>query len=155
VELEAAGEAERGEEEGAPGVVGGGDDERGERVADALLGFVHGGERERVHGEGEGVEEGEGREGGALLDARGALGGLLRARRRSGRLPRFEKVIPEAPIRQWVCSLPWRLRVLLGYDRELCADVLEAFVVELSPPFGAGRRRRSGCGDGRGRTRAR
>ncbi len=43
-----------------------------------------------------------------------------------------EKVIPEVPVRQWVCSLPWRLRVLLGYDRRLCAEVLEAFVVELS-----------------------
>ena len=43
-----------------------------------------------------------------------------------------QKVIPEVPVRQWVCSLPWRLRVLLGYDRQLCADVLEAFVVELS-----------------------
>lgn len=42
-----------------------------------------------------------------------------------------EKVIPEVPVRQWVCSLPWRLRVLLGYDRRLCADVLEALVVEL------------------------
>jgi hypothetical protein len=47
-----------------------------------------------------------------------------------------QKVIPEVPVRQWPAggraSLPWRLRVLLGYDRRLCADVLEAFVVELS-----------------------
>jgi len=43
-----------------------------------------------------------------------------------------EKVIPEVPVRQWVCSLPWRLRVLCGYDRKLCAEVLEAFVLELS-----------------------
>ena len=43
-----------------------------------------------------------------------------------------ERVIPEVPVRQWVCSLPWRLRVLLGYDRRLCAAVLEAFVIELS-----------------------
>jgi hypothetical protein len=42
-----------------------------------------------------------------------------------------EKVIPEVPVRQWVCSLPWRLRVLVGYDRRLCADVLKAFIVEL------------------------
>ena len=35
-------------------------------------------------------------------------------------------------LRQWVCSLPWRLRVLCGYDRRLCAEVLEAFVLELS-----------------------
>jgi hypothetical protein len=40
-------------------------------------------------------------------------------------------VLPEAPIRQWVCSLPWGLRALCGYDRELCAEVLGAFVEEL------------------------
>ena len=43
-----------------------------------------------------------------------------------------EKVIPEVPVRQWVCSLPWRLRVLCGYDRSLCTEVLDAFMVELS-----------------------
>ncbi len=43
-----------------------------------------------------------------------------------------ESVIPEVPARQWVCSLPWRLRVLLGHDRRLCAAVLEAFVLALS-----------------------
>jgi hypothetical protein len=42
-----------------------------------------------------------------------------------------ERVLPEVPIRQWVCSLPWGLRALLGYDRELCAEVLSAFVEEL------------------------
>ena len=35
------------------------------------------------------------------------------------------------PLRQWVCSLPWRLRTALAYDRELCADVLGAFVAAL------------------------
>jgi hypothetical protein len=40
-------------------------------------------------------------------------------------------VLPETPIRQWVCSLPWGLRALCGYDRELCAKVLGAFVEEL------------------------
>lgn len=33
-----------------------------------------------------------------------------------------------SPIRQWVCSLPWRLRVPLAYDRALCADVIAAFI---------------------------
>ena len=42
-----------------------------------------------------------------------------------------ERLIPEVPVRQWVCSLPFRLRYLCGYDRELCADVLGAFVGEL------------------------
>jgi hypothetical protein len=43
-----------------------------------------------------------------------------------------QHVLPEVPIRQWVCSLPWRLRYLCGYDRKLCAAVLGAFVGELS-----------------------
>jgi hypothetical protein len=36
------------------------------------------------------------------------------------------------PVRQWVCSLPWRLRVLCGYDSALCADVMKAFEKEVS-----------------------
>ena len=43
-----------------------------------------------------------------------------------------QSVLPEVPVRQWVCSLPWRLRVLCGYDRKLCAEVLDAFMVELT-----------------------
>ena len=42
------------------------------------------------------------------------------------------EVLPDVPIRHWICSLPWGLRALLGYDRELCAGVLSAFVAELS-----------------------
>ena len=42
-----------------------------------------------------------------------------------------EQVIPEVAVRQWVCSLPWRLRVLCGYDKRLCADVLEACTPRL------------------------
>jgi hypothetical protein len=42
-----------------------------------------------------------------------------------------ERVLPEVPIRYWVCSLPWRLRTLCGYDRKLCAEVVGAFVGEL------------------------
>jgi hypothetical protein len=30
-----------------------------------------------------------------------------------------ERVLPKVPIRQFVCSLPWQLRTLLGYDRVL------------------------------------
>ena len=43
-----------------------------------------------------------------------------------------DDVFPEVPIRQWVCSLPWRLRYVLGYDRKLCADVLGAFIGALT-----------------------
>ena len=42
------------------------------------------------------------------------------------------EVLPEVPIRHWISSLPWGLRALLGYDRELCAGVLSAFVAELT-----------------------
>jgi hypothetical protein len=42
-----------------------------------------------------------------------------------------DEVLPKVAIRQWVCSLPWRLRVPLAYDRALCADVLGAFVGAL------------------------
>jgi hypothetical protein len=43
-----------------------------------------------------------------------------------------DEVLPEVPIRQWVCSLPWSLRYALAYDRRLCADVLDAFIGALS-----------------------
>jgi hypothetical protein len=44
-----------------------------------------------------------------------------------------ERVLPTGvPLRQWVCSLPWRLRVLCGYDSALCSDVLGTFVEEVS-----------------------
>ena len=42
-----------------------------------------------------------------------------------------ERVLPEVPLRQWVCSLPWRLRYLCGYGRELCAAIIGAFVTEV------------------------
>jgi len=42
-----------------------------------------------------------------------------------------DEVLPEVPIRQWVCSLPWRLRYAMGYDRRLCADVLRLFIDAL------------------------
>jgi hypothetical protein len=42
-----------------------------------------------------------------------------------------ERVLPEVAIRHWTCSLPWGLRALLGYDRELCSDVVRAFAHTL------------------------
>jgi len=42
-----------------------------------------------------------------------------------------EHVLPTVPIRQWVCTLPHGLRALVGYDRELCALVIDAFIREL------------------------
>ena len=53
-------------------------------------------------------------------------------------------VLPEVPIRQWVCSLPWRLRFLCGYDRERSTGVLSAFVAELSRSLRARAKRELG-----------
>jgi hypothetical protein len=41
------------------------------------------------------------------------------------------QVLPKVPVCQWVCSLPWRLRYAMGYDRRLCADVLAMFIAAL------------------------
>ena len=43
-----------------------------------------------------------------------------------------DEVLPEVPIRQWVCSLPWPLRYALAFDRALCAEVLDAFLSALT-----------------------
>ena len=43
-----------------------------------------------------------------------------------------QNVFPEVPIRHWICSLPWGLRSLLGYDSGRCAKVMATFVRELS-----------------------
>lgn len=43
-----------------------------------------------------------------------------------------DEVVPEVPIRQWVCSLPWQLRYALAFDRALCAEVLNAFITALT-----------------------
>jgi hypothetical protein len=42
-----------------------------------------------------------------------------------------ENVFPPQMVRQWVCSLPWKLRSLLGYDKALCSQVLRAFTQEV------------------------
>jgi hypothetical protein len=42
-----------------------------------------------------------------------------------------ERVLPAVRVRHWSCSLHRGLRALLGYDRELCAEVVSAFVGEL------------------------
>ena len=46
-----------------------------------------------------------------------------------------EHVIPRVQIRQCVCTLPWGLRVRAGYDRELCAFVVDTFVRELQRSY--------------------
>ena len=43
-----------------------------------------------------------------------------------------DEVLPEVPVRQWVCTLPWALRKHAGYKRALCTDIIEAFVASLT-----------------------
>jgi len=42
-----------------------------------------------------------------------------------------DSVLPHVPIRQWVMTLPWQVRAVVGYDRRLCAGVFDAFAKEL------------------------
>jgi hypothetical protein len=46
-----------------------------------------------------------------------------------------ERVLPEVPLRQWVCSLPWELRMAVGYDGALCSAVVAAFVEEVQRSY--------------------
>ena len=43
-----------------------------------------------------------------------------------------QAVLPRVHVRHWICTFPWGVRALLGYDRELCAEVVSAFVEEAS-----------------------
>lgn len=40
----------------------------------------------------------------------------------------LDHVLPDAPIRQWVLSLPYRLRYLLAWDHDLCRTVVRVYV---------------------------
>ena len=43
-----------------------------------------------------------------------------------------DHVLPVVPIRQWVLSLPYSLRMMLGYDPELLGVVLRVFMRAVS-----------------------
>jgi hypothetical protein len=43
-----------------------------------------------------------------------------------------QSVLPQVPIRHWICTFPWGVRSVLGYDRRLCAQAVSIFVGELS-----------------------
>ena len=43
-----------------------------------------------------------------------------------------DEVLPEVPVRQWVCTLPWPLRKRAEYKRAFCTDIIEAFVPSLT-----------------------
>ena len=60
-----------------------------------------------------------------------------------------DKVIPEVPVRQWVLSVPWKVRFALAKDARLITKALAIFVAELfrdvrrrTRPAGPGRRSR-------------
>ncbi len=50
----------------------------------------------------------------------------------------IDRVIPQVPVRQWVLSLPFKLRYRMAYDSKLMADILNIFVRAV---FGGLRRR--------------
>ena len=41
-------------------------------------------------------------------------------------------VLPEVAVRHWVCSFPWGVRAVLGYDKALCRAATCAFEKEVS-----------------------
>jgi hypothetical protein len=43
-----------------------------------------------------------------------------------------QEVLPEVPVRHWVCTFPWGVRAVLGYDQELGREAASAFAKELS-----------------------
>ena len=55
--------------------------------------------------------------------------GGRRMTERAARL--VESVLPRVPVRQWVLSLPYRLRYLLAWDHRLCRAVLSVYVRAL------------------------
>ncbi len=60
-----------------------------------------------------------------------------------------DHVLPSVPVRQWVLTLPFRLRFLLAFDRELCRAVRAVFIGTVLAELRR-RARRQGVVDGRG-----
>jgi hypothetical protein len=61
----------------------------------------------------------------------------------------LDHVFPDVPVRQWVLSLPYRLRYQLAWDHELCRAVVGVFVRAVLG-FLRARARDGGVPDGRG-----
>jgi hypothetical protein len=59
-----------------------------------------------------------------------------------------DRVLPDVPVRQWVLSLPHRLRYLLAWDHDLCRAVAGVYVRAVLG-FLRARARRTGVADGR------
>ena len=60
-----------------------------------------------------------------------------------------DRVFPDVPVRQWVLSLPYRLRYLLAWDHALCRAVVGVYLRTVLG-FLRHRARREGVRDGRG-----
>src|SRR5216117_1334120 len=60
-----------------------------------------------------------------------------------------DAVLPHVPVRQWVLTLPYRLRYLLAWDHKLCRAVLGVHARAVLG-FYRRRARRGGVPDGRG-----
>ena len=60
-----------------------------------------------------------------------------------------DHVFPAVPVRQWVLSLPPRLRYLLAWDHDLCRAVVGVYVRTVLG-FLRDLARQAGVGDGRG-----
>jgi hypothetical protein len=56
------------------------------------------------------------------------LGAQNERRRRTSRAVR----VARGTVRHWICTFPWEARAVLGYDKQLSARVVSAFVSELS-----------------------
>ena len=57
---------------------------------------------------------------------RGFCGSCIGRRMSETSMHLIDAVLPEVPTRQWVTSFSWSLRYLMGYDRVLASDILEA-----------------------------
>lgn len=60
-----------------------------------------------------------------------------------------DAVVPEVPMRQWVLSLPFALRIALAYHPALCTAVLGVFVRTLLGALHRRARHELGIQDGR------
>jgi hypothetical protein len=60
-----------------------------------------------------------------------------------------DRVLPKAPIRQWVLSLPFALRYRLAYDSGLVRDVLQIFIKAVFSSLRRRAKKQYGIGKGR------
>ena len=63
---------------------------------------------------------------------RGFCAGCLGRRMADTAVHLVQSVLPEVPVRHWICSFPWGVRAVLGYDRQLCRAATRAFAQEVS-----------------------